>query len=97
MPGTAGATPEPRASAAGRGKATRRRWRSRGGGAGGAARTGLCGLRVPTPADGAHHEIPSPPPPGGAAGPGDRRSHELLADAVVDGVAAFLRASAPPL
>jgi N-acetylmuramoyl-L-alanine amidase len=35
--------------------------------------------------------------PSEAARARDRRYHELLADAVVDGVAAFLRASAPPL
>jgi len=35
--------------------------------------------------------------PGEAARAQDRRYHELLADAVADGVAAFLRASAPPL
>jgi len=63
----------------------------------GEARPGPFGVLVRNPAPSALIEIGYLTHPGEAARAQDRRYHELLADAVVDGVAAFLRASAPPL
>jgi len=70
---------------------------SRVGGVRGEARPGPFGVLVRNPAPSALIEIGYLTHPGEAARAQDRRYHELLADAVVDGVAAFLRASAPPL
>ena len=70
---------------------------SRVGGVRGEARPGPFGVLVRNPAPSALVEIGYLTHPGEAARTQDRRYHELLADAVVDGVAAFLRASAPPL
>ena len=70
---------------------------SRIGGVRGEARPGPFGVLVRNPAPSALIEIGYLTHPGEAARAQDRRYHELLADAVVDGVAAFLRASAPPL
>jgi N-acetylmuramoyl-L-alanine amidase len=67
------------------------------GGVRGEARPGPFGVLVRNPAPSALVEIGYLTHPGEAARAQDRRYHELLADAVVDGVAAFLRASAPPL
>ncbi len=70
---------------------------SRVGGVRGEARPGPFGVLVRNPAPSALVEIGYLTHPDEAARAQDRRYHELLADAVVDGVAAFLRASAPPL
>ena len=70
---------------------------SRVGGVRGEARPGPFGVLVRNPAPSALVEIGYLTHPGEAARAQDRRYHELLADAVADGVAAFLRASAPPL
>ena len=70
---------------------------SRVGGVRGEARPGPFGVLVRNPAPSALVEIGYLTHPGEAARTKDRRYHELVADAVVDGVAAFLRASAPPL
>ena len=67
------------------------------GGVRGEARPGPFGVLLRNPAPSALVEIGYLTHPGEAARAQDRRYHELLADAVVDGVAAFLRASAPPL
>ena len=70
---------------------------SRVGGVRGEARPGSFGILVRNPAPSALIEIGYLTHPGEAARTQDRRYHELLADAVVEGVAAFLHASAPPL
>jgi N-acetylmuramoyl-L-alanine amidase len=70
---------------------------SRVGGVRGEARPGPFGVLVRNPAPSALVEIGYLTHPGEAARAQDRRYPELLADAVADGVAAFLRASAPPL
>jgi N-acetylmuramoyl-L-alanine amidase len=67
------------------------------GGVRGEAKPGPFGVLVRNQAPSALIEIGYLTHPGEAARAQDRRYHDLLADAVVDGVAAFLRASAPPL
>jgi len=70
---------------------------ARVGGVRGEARPGPFGVLLRNPVPSALVEIGYLTHPSEAARARDRRYHELLADAVVDGVAAFLRASAPPL
>ena len=67
------------------------------GGVRGGARPGTFGVLVRNPVPSALIEIGYLTHPGEAARTQDTGFHELLADALVDGVAAFLRGSAPPL
>jgi N-acetylmuramoyl-L-alanine amidase len=67
------------------------------GGVRGGARPGSFGVLVRNPVPSALIEIGYLTHPGEAARAQDAGFHELVADAVVDAVGAFLRASAPPL
>jgi len=67
------------------------------GGVRGGARPGTFGVLVRNPVPSALVEIGYLTHPDEAARAQDTGFHELIADALVDGVAAFLRASAPPL